>query len=77
MAEDAGSELARGILHNIIPLEAFGKGYTNTVDAAQQLLQRLGIGAQPAPAAPPLNQPLPRFGGVGPDGQPIIIPPGR
>lgn len=75
MADDASSELAKGILRNIIPLESFGTAYTNGANAVQGLLRSLGLNQAPAQAAPPLNQPLPRFGGIGPDGQPIIIPP--
>jgi len=77
MAQDAGSELARNILHNIIPLESFGQGYTATTDAAKALLQRLGVGQPPQQPAPPINAPLPRFGGMDANGQPIIVPPGR
>ena len=78
---DAPSELAQGILRNIIPLDTFGQigqGLDKTAAAAQALLQRMGVMQPPAQAAPPMNQPLPRFGGIDPrTGQPIIVPPGR
>lgn len=79
MADDVASEIARNIVRNIIPLESFGNAYTQGSNAVQGILQRLGITQPPVAAqpVPPLNAPLPRFGGVGPDGQPIIIPPGQ
>ena len=63
MADGADSELAKNIIKNLIPLDAFGK-IGQGVDAAGQkvmsVLQQLGLVSPPAQAAPPLNQPLPQ-----------------
>jgi len=60
MADDASSELAKGILRNIIPLDTPGmnKAAQGMNDTVIQLLQRLGLAKPPAP---PLNAPLPRM----------------
>ena len=63
MAEDAGSDLARNILRNLIPLETFGQigqGVDKMGQQAMSVLQQLGLISPPAQAAPPLNQPLPQ-----------------
>lgn len=64
MADDAGSELARRIIGNLIPLDTFGKigqGVDKMGGQAMSVLQQLGLVPPPAPAAPPLNQPLPQM----------------
>lgn len=64
MADDAGSELAKGIINNLIPLDRFGKAYEGAQDTTMKILQQLGLMPAPAPAqgmAPPLNAPLPKF----------------
>jgi len=75
MAQDEASKLAEQIVNNLIPLNQVQPAQEKGASVINSLLQSLGLGQAPAQAAPPLNAPLPRFGGVGPNGQPIIIPP--
>lgn len=63
MAEDAGSEIAKNIARNIVPLET-GAAIGGAVDSAQAQLQRLlsSLGLLPGVgrAGPGPNDPLPR-----------------
>jgi hypothetical protein len=68
---NTGESIAQG-LPGVGILMMLRKMGEQAPDSLQRAMQMLGIGG---PTAPPINQPLPRHGGMDANGQPIIIPP--
>jgi hypothetical protein len=68
-------EIARGMT-KFNPVTMIPLGAQRINEGLQELLRMLGLtgGQQPAP---PIDQPLPRFGGLDEQGNPIVIPPDR
>ncbi len=62
-----------GSVSGVLPFEQIGQMGQQGIGALMQLLQRLGLGG---PQPPPINEPLPQWGGLDEQGNPIIIPPG-
>lgn len=74
--QNAGPEIARQLpgVGILMMLRQMGQQMPGSIE---QVMQLLGAG-RPGAGGPQYrpDQALPRHGGIGPDGQPIIIPPG-
>ena len=76
---DDPRKLGGGIANSIPGVQPLAQGLDwlgqNAVDPLMAILQQYGILPQ---AAPPINGPLPQFGGLDANGQPIVNqPPGQ
>ena len=75
MADDPkqfGEQIAQGLPGVGILMMLRKMGEAGMPSGLERAMQMLGLRQQ---AAPPLNQPLPRHGGMDEQGNPIIIPP--